>query len=278
MRSYRDVAHTMQKRTRVPKDWTHLSHYARVMGKKIETFQPGYLTNYEVNLEGGHQVFKAGDKIYWISYTVHLQTLRVMCVMQFTMEWQLERMIQGKYPIEFAHRDHPESAEMAIIEASSGGRKFWDKTSTDPVVLDEDTTKEYVGEEETELADWLQNLRKSFHEEDVIISYCRRLSRVNMHTPADDVCNAYLRMRGKEPAAKAWHYERLVEAAYSYVTGKAAPMTETDWAKDFEGVKEKLLGRGRMTKCECCGAIGRWLEDIKLDFKLACKYVAEEDS
>ncbi len=40
---------------------------------------------------------------------------------------------------------------------------------------------------------------------------------------------------------------------------------ESDRGKDFE-------------VAECCGAIGRWLEDIKMDSILACKYAAEEDS
>ena len=53
-----------------------------------------------------------------------------------------------------------------------------------------------------------------------------------------------------EPAAKAWYYERLAEAAYNLVTGKAAPMTDSVWAKDYEAVKAKLLKRGRITKCE----------------------------
>ncbi len=276
MQSFRDVADSLEKKTRIPKDWTHLSRYARVMGKKIETFQPGFLTEYEINLEGGHQVFKADGKIYWISYTVYLATLRVMCVMQFTMDWEIEKMIQAKIPIEFADRYNPDIVAHNFIEAATAGKKFWDKVSTESIVLDEVTTRP-LAETDEELGQWILDLRKSFHEEDVIISYCRRLSRVSMHTPADSVCNAFLRMRNKEPAAKAWHYERQVEAAYSYVTGKVAPMNETDWVKDFEAVKSKLLQRDRTTKCECCGAIGRWLEDTKQYFKLACKYVAEED-
>ena len=276
MQSFRDLGDSMERRTRLPKQWMHLSHYARVMGDKIETFQPGCLTKHEINLEGGHQVFKAEDKIYWISYTVYLGTLRVMCVMQFTTEWQLEKMIQARYPIEFADRYQPESVERFFIEATKAGNEFWDKVSMDPVTLDDDTTRALV-ETDEKLAEWVLDLRKSFHEEDVMISYCRRLSRVNMHTPGESVCNAFGRLRDKEPAAKAWHYERLIEAAYSYVTGKAAPMNDTDWVKDFEAVKSKLLQRDRMTKCVCCGAIGRWLEDTKQSFRLACKYVAEED-
>ena len=46
-------------------------------------------------------------------------------------------------------------------------------------------------------------------------------------------------------------------------------MIETDWVKDFEAVRFKLLQRGRLTKCECCGAIGRWLASMLARKKLS---------